>query len=187
MATDSNLFFCSTPNCEEVLSKDQAKNNQVKCKKCKKSSCSLCKLPSHGKVTCSQNPENKLNKWAGNVKVHSCPKCNTKIEKDGGCPEMYCPICNFNWCWTCGFSRQHAFHQSIFFFYGFFCQIMNYFSFGFINQKKCHWTCRYLITLLMIPTAPVWVMLIAVVVFFYITILDEYSTMPLLLICIPEP
>ncbi|EDV24957.1 uncharacterized protein TRIADDRAFT_26044, partial [Trichoplax adhaerens] len=32
-----------------------------------------------------------------------CPKCNTPIQKSGGCMHMSCPIprCRFQWCWIC--------------------------------------------------------------------------------------
>lgn len=30
-----------------------------------------------------------------------CPQCRVPVEKDGGCMHMYCPRCQFEWCWQC--------------------------------------------------------------------------------------
>lgn len=30
-----------------------------------------------------------------------CKNCGIKIEKEGGCPNMICKICNHEWCWIC--------------------------------------------------------------------------------------
>mmetsp|Transcript_12733 Transcript_12733/g.21467 ORF Transcript_12733/g.21467 Transcript_12733/m.21467 type:complete len:222 (+) Transcript_12733:613-1278(+) len=47
-----------------------------------------------------------MESWAGNsnLKVHICPRCSASFEKDGGCPHMYCSVCQYEWCWICGFS-----------------------------------------------------------------------------------
>lgn len=30
-----------------------------------------------------------------------CPKCRIPTERDGGCMHIFCPRCNFEWCWVC--------------------------------------------------------------------------------------
>ena len=42
--------------------------------------------------------------------LNKCPQCHSLVEKNSGCPEMRCPICNYNWCWTCGLSKNSIFH-----------------------------------------------------------------------------
>lgn len=42
------------------------------------------------------------NKWVKGLSIHKCPKCGCQIEKDKGCPDMICSVCNYKWCWSCG-------------------------------------------------------------------------------------
>jgi len=34
-------------------------------------------------------------------RLRRCPKCNSVIEKNGGCPHMVCSSCRTNFCWKC--------------------------------------------------------------------------------------
>ena len=34
--------------------------------------------------------------------TRQCPKCKTRIQKDGGCNYMRCSRCQFEFCWVCG-------------------------------------------------------------------------------------
>ena len=33
--------------------------------------------------------------------VRRCPNCKVFIEKNGGCPQMQCSRCDYNFCWCC--------------------------------------------------------------------------------------
>ena len=65
VAQDKNLFFCSTPNCEEVFDVRHAKKKMLTCEECKKSTCSKCKKPFHGKTACEKKIDKELENWAG--------------------------------------------------------------------------------------------------------------------------
>lgn len=184
---DPNLFYCTTPNCEEVLHVNEAVKNLVTCNSCKKKTCSKCKMPNHGKTSCEKNPENQLKKWAGSVKIHSCPNCNTKIEKNEGCPHMNCLVCNYSWCWTCGFHRNHWLHKVAF--GGVFCELFNAFSLGFALEKLGkfnHWTLRFLLTLLGVCLAPI-IFIVITWFIFYKEIWRYGRKSKKLFFCIPCP
>ena len=184
VAADANLMFCPTPNCEGVLSRVDAKKNLIACAFCKMKTCAKCRMPAHGKVSCEKNPELQLEKWAtGQVKIHQCPKCGTRIEKDGGCPHMYCTVCSHNWCWTCGFPEKHFFHSVMF--GGFLCGALNAFSFGF--EVKIHWTLRLIITILAITFAPVIFLIGSLIAFFVVYMESIQYGETRLLFCIEAP
>lgn len=75
VAQNSNLIFCSTPNCETILEKQRAKVKKLTCPMCKKDTCSGCNLHYHGKGSCEQHRKKQLKGWSSAIKIHYCPKC----------------------------------------------------------------------------------------------------------------
>ena len=78
---------------------------------------------------------------------------------------MECSMCNYRWCWICGFSEDSCFHKSQFGI-ALGCQLFNLISFGMFEGSdddnqfaacygKLHWTLRFLFSLLFFATAPV--------------------------------
>lgn len=117
VASDPDLFFCIKPNCENVLNvKKASKNFVLECSECKTQICVKCKKESHDGLKCGEEKDGDssldqyINEQNG-IKLNNCPKCSAIIEKSGGCPHMKCPICYFEWCWTCGLPRKHWFHK----------------------------------------------------------------------------
>jgi len=51
---------------------------------------------------------------------------------------MKCTVCNYEWCWACGFSLNSQFHNVIMI-KG--CNYLNMFAF----ERKIHWTLKLLI------------------------------------------
>ena len=63
---------------------------------------------------------------------------------------MYCPICQYSWCWTCGLPNyNHWFHNLT---GGVPCNIINSFIFGF--ETGMHWILRILIAIGAIVLSP---------------------------------
>lgn len=64
---------------------------------------------------------------------------------------MYCGVCQYSWCWTCGSASYNWFHkiQGS----GFFCDCVNGLAFGF--DVKIHWALRLLLSLLCIAFMPI--------------------------------
>lgn len=49
----------------------------------------------------------------GGLIIHKCPSCGSQVEKNEGCPHMYCSVCNHSWCWICGLSIDSWIHFEI--------------------------------------------------------------------------
>lgn len=39
-----------------------------------------------------------------------CPGCGVRIEKNGGCDYMQCPLCKTEFCWLCSKYHNHSNH-----------------------------------------------------------------------------
>jgi len=57
-----------------------------------------CKLLKEWIRKCDDDSETS-NWLVANTK--ECPRCNTTIEKDGGCNHMVCKCCKYDFCWVC--------------------------------------------------------------------------------------
>lgn len=70
--------------------------------------CFACNESSHAPCPCQlvakwnekSKDESETLKWI-QVNTKDCPKCNTFIEKNGGCNHMTCRKCGFEFCWIC--------------------------------------------------------------------------------------
>ena len=64
---------------------------------------------------------------------------------------MYCGVCQYSWCWTCGFASYNWFHkiQGS----GLFCDCVNGLAFGF--DMKIHWFFRLILSILCVGLMPV--------------------------------
>ena len=40
--------------------------------------------------------------------VRPCPTCGVRVEKNGGCPSMYCSRCKVYFCWSCMATDQEC-------------------------------------------------------------------------------
>ena len=64
---------------------------------------------------------------------------------------MYCGVCQYSWCWTCGFESYNWFHKIQG--NGFFCDCVNALAYGF--EVKIHWIFRVILSILAIAFMPV--------------------------------
>lgn len=139
-------MHCATPDCGEALIK--IKGKEIECSQCKKHTCSDCKAKSHKGMTCAQNQDKSLGQWAGQkgVALHKCPNCETLIEKNGGCPHMYCFNCQYSFCWSCGRSDTTILHEKL----GgvFFCAMFN--AIFFEMGKELHPVLKFIAQLLIV-------------------------------------
>ncbi|KAL1525634.1 hypothetical protein AB1Y20_020487 [Prymnesium parvum] len=122
-----DVVWC--PRCEYPALQDPANEGQssvlATCAKCAFCFCSECRQSWHGLAPCA----NLAQRWraadeAGREALRrrygdkvmeevqsgewmlentkACPRCSTKIQKNGGCNHITCRNCNHEWCWLCG-------------------------------------------------------------------------------------
>ncbi len=115
----SGIKHCPTTNCSYVFINDEKIHELITCLVCKKQYCSDCLCNHNMRITCEQakkdrellaNPDkaqNATDDWiAKNTKP--CPKCNVRVQKDGGCFYMQCLRCRHAFCWQCLQPHDHT-------------------------------------------------------------------------------
>ena len=111
---DTDLFTCLAPDCSFTGALDPSAPGypQVECpiSACKSRSCATCLTPWHADQTCAEIKSAALTAQMSDTEKDTlalmqskdgkrCPNCQLVIEKDGGCPSMFCVGCKtyFNW------------------------------------------------------------------------------------------
>jgi len=116
-----DLKWCPAPECLFAISCSVKKRDlskvvpTVKCS-CKHRFCFGCALPDHQPTPCGlvkrwtkkcEDDSETANWISANTK--ECPKCNSTIEKNGGCNHMTCRKCKHEFCWMCmGVWSEHG-------------------------------------------------------------------------------
>jgi len=81
----------------------------IYCNSCKEGFCCFCKMSHPTSIPCEKFKEwkemndsatERFVHWAKTIGVQLCPKCNTMIEKNGGCTHMSCTKCKLNFDWV---------------------------------------------------------------------------------------
>ncbi len=75
--------------------------------------CYSCQSLYHEGESCSSYLKRTLIDWKAQAGARFCPKCNTIIEKNGGCSHMKCGKCSYDFCYSCGLSQNTIFHSGI--------------------------------------------------------------------------
>ncbi|KAF2878087.1 hypothetical protein BDV95DRAFT_479561, partial [Massariosphaeria phaeospora] len=116
-----NLRWCPAPNCEyavecSVKDKDLLRIVPTVHCDCGYYFCFGCSLTDHQPAPCSlvrkwlkkcEDDSETANWISANTK--ECPKCNSTIEKNGGCNHMTCRKCRNEFCWICmGLWSEHG-------------------------------------------------------------------------------
>ncbi|EGG16325.1 hypothetical protein DFA_09355 [Cavenderia fasciculata] len=117
----SEMRWCPTPGCESIVTSDSsdASLDIVQCSQCLFRFCLKCHRESHLPCTCEQmalweqkcRDESETTHWKS-VNCKQCPKCQSSIEKNGGCNHMTCRSCTYEWCWVC--MRPWKGHQNFY-------------------------------------------------------------------------
>lgn len=105
---DTDLFSCLAPSCPfiGILDPTAPGYPQVECpvSSCKARACASCLTPWHTDQTCAEVKSVALTTQMSDSEKETlalmqtrdgkrCPNCQLVIEKDGGCPSMFCVGC----------------------------------------------------------------------------------------------
>lgn len=80
----------------------------VQCRNCSIQFCFNCSLQNHLPIPCGVlkswlkkcMDDSETANWI-HANTKECPKCNSMIEKNGGCNHMVCKRCTYEFCWVC--------------------------------------------------------------------------------------
>ncbi|KAI1612501.1 ubiquitin-conjugating enzyme E2 [Exophiala viscosa] len=108
-----NLKWCPAPECEYAIDcpvKKRDLNRIVPTVRCahEHSFCFGCTLADHRPAPCALvkkwmkkcEDDSETSNWIS-ANTKECPKCNSTIEKNGGCNHMTCRKCKHEFCWMC--------------------------------------------------------------------------------------
>jgi len=105
--SDGRIKWCPQASCGNAITADMITGTFVKCS-CGYRFCFACYREAHAPVACDQvklwekkcQDDSETMHWKyANTK--DCPKCETAVEKNGGCNHMTCRQCKYEWCWMC--------------------------------------------------------------------------------------
>ncbi|PHH49372.1 E3 ubiquitin-protein ligase arih1 [Ceratocystis fimbriata CBS 114723] len=99
---DPDFMWCVNGDCQygQIHPPNATK---VQCSRCSQVMCFHHRGPWHQGQTCAQNDartDTATDEWLQD-NTKPCPKCQTPIEKNGGCYHMTCSSCRFEFCWDC--------------------------------------------------------------------------------------
>ncbi|OAD00979.1 hypothetical protein MUCCIDRAFT_43025 [Mucor lusitanicus CBS 277.49] len=108
-----NLKWCTAPDCTYAIECDISKNSlstivpTVACE-CGHVMCFGCDHENHQPANCvmvkdwwrRKEEDSATATWISSH-TKDCPKCQSPIEKNGGCNHMWCKQCKHEFCWVC--------------------------------------------------------------------------------------
>ncbi|KAH3764211.1 E3 ubiquitin-protein ligase RNF19A [Pelomyxa schiedti] len=107
--TIPNLRWCPQPNCTNAVIVTGGLMARCNNLRCRFTFCIKCRDEWHADISCEQYQKWKVDNSSADsrykdwIKEHSkpCPRCQTQIEKNGGCNHMTCKHCTYEFCWLC--------------------------------------------------------------------------------------
>mmetsp|Transcript_44925 Transcript_44925/g.66086 ORF Transcript_44925/g.66086 Transcript_44925/m.66086 type:complete len:571 (+) Transcript_44925:74-1786(+) len=101
--------WCPGPGCDKVaVASSFGLIGVVDCDKCHTQFCLSCGELNHRPLSCDLVTKwNEKNADQGQtadwmlINTKNCPKCSSRIDKNGGCNHMICSQCDYHFCWIC--------------------------------------------------------------------------------------
>jgi len=103
----NEMVWCPTAGCGLSVT-TKGVDSQFLCCSGGHAFCSLCKNEAHAPASCECvkkwlekcDDDSETFNWLS-ANTQDCPRCNSTIEKNGGCNHMTCRKCRFEFCWVC--------------------------------------------------------------------------------------
>src|SRR5262249_8266008 len=95
---------CLGLDCPQVYEVDKG---EWTCPGCAQQVCTSCHVDFHYGMTCRQykarngDPDASWREYIDTYGLKYCPKCESPMEKNGGCNSLYCFNCKTVFCWKC--------------------------------------------------------------------------------------
>jgi len=108
VSKNPNMKFCPQAGCSRIYTPSKFERFTI-CK-CSAKICNACGNLWHEKKTCFQASDVEFKAFQKANDVKFCVMCKTVVQKIQGCSHITCPVCDYDWCWTCGreFTSHHA-------------------------------------------------------------------------------
>ncbi len=117
--SSTKFLHCPTPNCKYIFAIDETDKDEesyhLRCDICAQHYCLKCKVKFHFGKSCLAYKKHKLQTanhdeiatmaFIQSLKIKSCPKCGSFVERDSGCAHMIC-VCGEQFCYMCGKSQS---------------------------------------------------------------------------------
>jgi len=102
-----NIKWCPRAGCGNAVKSDVKSISEAQCS-CGFKFCFKCNGEAHAPATCLMmkawlkkcQDDSETSNWIS-ANTKDCPKCNSAIEKNGGCNHMTCRKCKYEFCWIC--------------------------------------------------------------------------------------
>ncbi|GMS91571.1 hypothetical protein PENTCL1PPCAC_13746, partial [Pristionchus entomophagus] len=89
-------FIWESPDCDQVSPSANEEPKMIDCPHCSKQFCAVCR-----REPCTCENETAANRILLEATTRSCPRCDARTERNGGCAHMRCAACGADWCFVC--------------------------------------------------------------------------------------
>mmetsp|Transcript_12981 Transcript_12981/g.37771 ORF Transcript_12981/g.37771 Transcript_12981/m.37771 type:complete len:917 (-) Transcript_12981:149-2899(-) len=117
-SSEARVRFCPSPQCGQLLLATTCQAQGVFLCPCGTALCGACGGEAHFGIPCEKFTSYQKSVAALDQALESlawisdntkpCPRCENRIQKNGGCLHMRCQQCNYYFCWECGGDGHHC-------------------------------------------------------------------------------
>ncbi|KXT08387.1 hypothetical protein AC579_7305 [Pseudocercospora musae] len=95
-----NRTYCHDRACETFIPAQSIENDIAACPRCRKTTCTMCKMPSHSGDCPEDEALQQLLETTEQQQWQRCPTCKAIVELNTGCNHITCR-CGANFCYVC--------------------------------------------------------------------------------------
>ena len=100
----SKQHFCPNPGCSRPFK--PKKNKEFTQCTCGTKICNYCNNFYHEGKSCVESIDPEFEIYAKENGIKFCMMCKTIVSREGGCAQITCSVCDYQWCWVCGRSYE---------------------------------------------------------------------------------